>query len=66
MDADGSGEIDLQEFVTACRQMGFDESEETMAKCFNEVDDDGSGNVDFDEFSTFTFLNRLFKPFIYL
>jgi hypothetical protein len=52
IDEDGSGEVDIDEFIT-----GFQKTDPTMSadaarKLFEEADDDGSGFLDFDEFVT--------------
>ena len=57
-DADGSGEIDLEEFTQAIRSpmCGINQqvlSDRDLRKMFKAVDADGSGAIDVDEFVTF-------------
>ena len=52
VDADGSGEIDLDEFRTLFRRMAPHLSDQTMRYTFECIDADGSGEVDFDEFKS--------------
>ncbi len=51
-DADGSGTIELSEFVGALRQLGLDCPDEEMADAFARLDDDCSGAIDYAELHT--------------
>lgn len=46
LDSDGSGEMDYQEFVQACRSIGFQGS---LKKVYREMDKDGSGQISLNE-----------------
>jgi len=59
IDADGSGEIDFEEFKEAYASMGgFLEAEE-LEKIFKDGDVDGSGTLDFDEFRDIIRMDRV-------
>ena len=49
-DADGSGSVDVDEFLTVLRNMGVKLSEEEAVELVKLVDTDGSGDVDYEEF----------------
>ena len=51
-DTDGSGELDLQEFKDAYRQLFPQIEDSQLETMFEEADLDKGGTVDFDEFST--------------
>jgi hypothetical protein len=50
MDADGSGSIDLEEFVEAYSRIHEGIAKEDIEMIFHEADVDGSGELDFEEF----------------
>ena len=50
MDADGSGELDVEEFKAALLAMGLGMSDEEMGLVMREIDTDGGGTVSIDEF----------------
>jgi len=50
VDADGSGEIDIDEFMAAMKSKFVDvESEELITNAFNVFDTDGSGSLSYQE-----------------
>ena len=51
-DSDGSGELDLQEFKDAYRQLFPNIKDAQLEAMFEEADLDKGGTVDFDEFTT--------------
>ena len=51
-DADGSGEIDEEEFVQASRRLGLELEGDELKKMFVSMDVDGSGAIDKDEYVT--------------
>ncbi|KAK1740349.1 hypothetical protein QTG54_009299 [Skeletonema marinoi] len=50
IDADGSGELDFDEFVEAYKKINPDVSLPQLEQMFKEADLDGGGTLDFDEF----------------
>lgn len=50
-DTDGSGELDLDEFIQAYKQLKPDITESQLVTMFAEADLDDSGTLDFDEFN---------------
>lgn len=50
IDADGSGELDFDEFVEAYKRINPDVSLSQLEQMFKEADLDGGGTLDFDEF----------------
>lgn len=46
LDKDGSGSLDYQEFLLACREVGFEGS---LKQAYNEMDKDGSGLISLRE-----------------
>ena len=52
IDKDGSGLIDLEEFVEAFGELRVGMSREDIVKIFKEADVDESGELDYSEFST--------------
>lgn len=50
IDADGSGELDFDEFVEAYKKINPDVSLTQLEQMFKEADLDGGGTLDFDEF----------------
>lgn len=58
VDADGSGEIDLNELNTIMAQIADDmgvpaPSKQDVQEVLDEIDTDRSGKIDFNEFKTF-------------
>jgi len=51
-DADGSGELDEEEFFAALERLGVELSDEENRKLWREVDTDGGGEIDLEEFRT--------------
>ncbi|EKX50898.1 hypothetical protein GUITHDRAFT_53053, partial [Guillardia theta CCMP2712] len=51
-DADGSGEIDEEEFIQASRRLGLELEGDELNKMFVSMDVDGSGAIDKDEYVT--------------
>merc|ERR1712151_1137089 len=49
-DADGSGQIDVEELKIATRALGFEPKKGEIEAMIASVDDDGSGQIGFDEF----------------
>lgn len=49
-DADKSGELDLDEFETFCRDLGENYTPEQLEVAMDEIDEDGNGTIDFEEF----------------
>merc|ERR1712151_256831 len=49
-DADGSGQIDVEELKIATRALGFEPKPGEIEAMIASVDDDGSGQIGFDEF----------------
>merc|ERR1719163_1105149 len=50
MDADGSGMIELNEFLATCRKLNPNFREAQAKECFSKVDVDNSGELDVLEF----------------
>ena len=50
-DEDGSGKLDLKEFIEAYKQLKPNVVDSQLEAIFNEADLDGGGTIDFDEFS---------------
>ncbi|KAK3285208.1 hypothetical protein CYMTET_7179 [Cymbomonas tetramitiformis] len=50
IDVDGSGEIDVDELITAMKAFGLDLPDEQVQEMFNEADIDGGGSIGFEEF----------------
>ncbi|XP_064471038.1 calcyphosin-like protein [Ornithodoros turicata] len=52
MDANGSGDLSREEFITGLNQCGFSRflSDEDLDKLFEQFDADGSGAIKYDEF----------------
>ena len=65
-DADGSGELDEEEFTKAVRSdLGVDEEKlnaKELKQLFNAVDADGSGEVDAEEFTGWLFKSDRSEP----
>ena len=51
IDTDGSGNIDLEEFIEAFKELRTGMSREDVVKIFKEADVDESGELDYSEFS---------------
>eukprot|EP00960_Hanusia_phi_P025743 745853-Hanusia_phi.AAC.7 len=51
-DADGSGEIDEEEFVQAAERLGLEMESDKLKQMFMSMDVDGSGAIDKDEYIT--------------
>ena len=51
-DADGSGDIDKDEFREAVKSMGFAAGDEEIDEIFDELDADGSGSIEGAEISS--------------
>ena len=49
-DADGSGQMDIDEFAEFLRGIGTEPMRHALEECIAEMDEDGSGQLDFDEF----------------
>eukprot|EP01012_Entosiphon_sulcatum_P056417 TRINITY_DN8007_c0_g1_i1.p1 TRINITY_DN8007_c0_g1~~TRINITY_DN8007_c0_g1_i1.p1 ORF type:complete len:1333 (-),score=361.12 TRINITY_DN8007_c0_g1_i1:6-4004(-) len=49
-DADGSGKLDMPEFVAGMKDLGVSQNEDVLEALFNRYDQDGSGSIDYDEF----------------
>ena len=58
-DADGSGELDREEFEQAMLFLGLRLSSKELDALFQVTDADGSGNIDLDEFASM--VKRLLK-----
>ncbi|EKX32482.1 hypothetical protein GUITHDRAFT_39668, partial [Guillardia theta CCMP2712] len=50
LDADGGGQLELQELQQLFDSMGIKMEEEKLKEMFAEVDESGDGSIDFDEF----------------
>jgi len=48
-DADGNGQLDVEEFKTLMKKLGVGDDSEAK-KLFKEIDTDGNGNIDLKEF----------------
>lgn len=53
IDADGDGQLELQEFIAGCKLVGMNMTEEQATREFESIDQDGGGIVEFDEFCTY-------------
>jgi len=49
-DADGSGELDLEEFGVFCQDLGEKFTPEQLEVALDEIDEDGNGTIEFEEF----------------
>jgi len=49
-DADGSGQMDINEFADFLRAIGIEPMKHVLQECFDEFDEERSGQLSFDEF----------------
>merc|ERR1711988_1404190 len=52
-DADGSGQVDLEEFVSKMKTLDMPFSDMELEQMFNEMDDSSNGGVDSEEFQAY-------------
>merc|ERR1711998_607870 len=52
-DSDGSGQVDLEEFMSKMKQLDMPFSDMELEQMFNEMDDSSNGGVDGEEFKSY-------------
>lgn len=60
-DLDGSGVLDIDEFIDLCNSLGMSGSREEMEAIFKESDEDGNGTLDVDEVERMLMSRLTFK-----
>merc|ERR1711988_1097291 len=57
LDEDGSGQVDLEEFVDRMKTLDMPFSDMELEQMFNQMDDSSNGGIDADEFKTYVKAN---------